>query len=139
MNLLQKARILTIDDERLVCQSIKVRLRMAGFFKVESHTDPTTAMDKVSTYMPDVILLDIMMPEVSGLELLPKLVGLESAPAVIMLSAADMETKYQSLELGAADFINKPIDSKELVVRVKNVLRQHLGDVENVNSQPELT
>ena len=119
---MRKARIMTIDDEQLVCRSIKVRLRMAGFFKIESVNDSTKAFDRICEYHPDLILLDIHMPEVTGLEILDQVLELPNAPTVIMLSAADMETKYNALERGAYDFINKPIDSQELFVRVRRAL-----------------
>ena len=118
----QTANILAIDDEFLVCRALDVHLRMAGFYNVEYQTDSTTALEKIIEFKPDLVLLDIMMPNLGGLELLCEIMKLENPPRVVMLSAADMASKYDALELGAYDFINKPIDSKELIVRVKHAL-----------------
>jgi CheY-like chemotaxis protein len=96
-------RILVVDDVALVCQVVVNQLRSAGFENVASETDPRLVLDAISEFKPDMVLLDILMPNISGLEVLQQI---RSKPEmdkiiVLMLSAAGRDEQYESLELGA--------------------------------------
>jgi putative two-component system response regulator len=104
---------------------VQKHLQMAGYQHFVTSTDPRPVMEMISKELPDVLLLDIMMPEVSGLEILKRLRDDDNAtyvPTIVLTAADNEETKLQALELGAKDFSGKPVNAVELVVRVRNAL-----------------
>jgi two-component system alkaline phosphatase synthesis response regulator PhoP len=120
---LAKTRILVVDDEESILNLITAYLEREGY-------DYRTAMDGPSglkaarTYKPDIIILDIMLPEMDGLEVLSTL-RRESDAYVIMLTAKTEETdKIVGLSLGADDYLTKPFSPRELVARIKSALRR---------------
>ena len=119
------ARILVIDDEPVNVKVIQKYLHEIGYPHVRGITEPTFALEAIDIEQPDVILLDVMMPNVSGLELLasirsnPKTAHL---PIIILTASCDRETKLAVLEGGAMDFLAKPVDPCELGPRVRNAL-----------------
>jgi len=121
-----KARILAADDEPDALELIQVNLKSAGY-DVITAADGNEALRKVRSVMPDLILLDIMLPEMDGLEIC-KTLRREKATAaipIIMLTARAAEIdRVLGLELGADDYMTKPFSPRELILRVKNVLRR---------------
>ena len=124
-------RILVVDDVPLVCKVVENQLKAAGFENVASETNPRLVMDLISDFKPDMILLDILMPEISGIELLKQI---RSNPEldqiiVLMLSAAGRDEQFESLELGALGFMQKPITAIDFVQTVtgKFCLAKRLG------------
>ena len=120
----ESARILVVDDEPLVIRPVVQILNQAGFKRVESENDPRRALHTVQKFRPDLILLDLIMPEMTGVEFLEQL---KSSPdfdeiSVLILSAGRMSDKYKSLRLGAVGFINKPVDPDQLVQSVQQTL-----------------
>lgn len=119
------ARILVIDDEQVNIKVIQKYLKQAGYPQVRGITDPTFAMAGIAIEQPDVILLDVMMPRVSGLELLASIRADQTTahlPVIILTASCDRETKLAVLERGATDFLAKPVDPCELAPRVRNAL-----------------
>ncbi len=121
----ENARIMVIDDEPVMTLFVSKTLNKAGFENILAINNPHVALDEISRFQPDLILLDIVMPELSGLELLDSIRSDERFRdvTVLMLSAADKKSKYQALNLGAVDFINKPVDADDLEIRVRKALR----------------
>jgi two-component system phosphate regulon response regulator PhoB len=121
-----KAKILAADDEPDALELIEVNLKAAGY-EVLIAADGREALQKARVAMPDLILLDIMLPEMDGLEVC-KALRREPATAllpIIMLTARAAEIdRVLGLELGADDYITKPFSPRELVLRVKNVLKR---------------
>ncbi len=124
-------RILVVDDVPLVCTVVAKYLKTAGFENVALETNPHLVMDMISEFKPDMVLLDILMPEISGIEILKKI---RSNPdmdqiIVLMLSAAGRDDQFESLELGALGFMQKPITAVDLVQTVtgKFCLAKRLG------------
>ena len=118
-------KIFIIDDEELNIRVAKKYLRTWGFERVDSTTDPANAVYRIQQEEPDLILLDIMMPEVSGLQILEELRSDESTrhlPVIILTAHAEEEIKHEALELGANDFLSKPIDPMDMLPRVRNLL-----------------
>jgi len=119
-------KILAVDDEADVLDLIAMNLRAAGFTVVTAETG-TAALQKAQSEAPDLILLDLMLPEMSGLEICRALKR-ETATAaipIIMLTAKSEEVdRVVGLELGADDYVAKPFSPRELVLRVKSVLRR---------------
>ena len=121
----ETARILVIDDEAVNIKVIQKYLQQAGYSQIRGITDPTFALMGISIEQPDVILLDVMMPRVSGLELLASIRSNPTTahlPVIILTASCDRETKLAVLERGATDFLAKPVDPCELGPRVRNAL-----------------
>lgn len=118
----EKTKILIIDDDPWVHQILKEGLSKFNF--VSAH-DGSEGLQMVTTERPDLILLDIRMPGISGLDILEKLSKLESRPEVIMVSGHG-ETEYvvKSMKLGAAEFINKPLEPSEVEIHINGVLEK---------------
>ncbi|SFW71280.1 DNA-binding response regulator, OmpR family, contains REC and winged-helix (wHTH) domain [Sinomicrobium oceani] len=117
-------KILIIEDEQELTQVMRTSLEK-GNYLVEHAADYHTALDKIVSYDYDCILLDIMLPGGSGLELLSELKKLRKEEAVIIISAKDaVDDKVLGLELGADDYLAKPFHLAELNARVKSAIRR---------------
>jgi len=119
----EKQRILLVDDDPNISHLVRLYLEKEGFAVTEAARGDT-ALESFQKEMPDLVLLDVMLPGLDGLQVLREIRKTSKAP-VIMLTAKD-ETfdKVLGLELGADDYVTKPFDTKELVARVKAVLRR---------------
>lgn len=118
-------RIVIVDDEPINLKAVCEHLRMAGYQQFFTTSDSTQAIDLIRAERPDIVLLDILMPRVSGLDILNQLRESEEffdLPVIILTAATDHETKLKALESGATEFLTKPVDSVELMVCLKNVL-----------------
>ncbi|MBX5492318.1 MAG: response regulator transcription factor [Chloroflexi bacterium] len=119
-------RILVVDDEKHIVQLVKLYLGNEGY-QVEVAYNGREALDKARQLRPDLIVLDLMLPETSGLEVCRQL-RQESDVPIIMLTARDeAEDRVAGLELGADDYVTKPFNPRELAARVKAVLRRTAG------------
>ncbi len=119
-------RIVIIDDEPINIRVVRRMLMLAGYEQFFTTTDPAAALELIRSCQPDVVLLDIMMPEISGLEILRQLRDdekLVDLPVIILTAATERETKLEALRLGATEFLTKPVDSTELEARLRNVLK----------------
>lgn len=119
------ATIMLVDDEPIIIKALQKYLREAGYDKFVTTSEPRDALDLIRKNRPDVIVLDIMMPHVSGLNILEVIRGdrsLHHLPVVILSASGDDEMKQNALELGATDFLTKPIKPTELVPRIRNAL-----------------
>ena len=136
------AKILIIDDEELVIRVVRRFLVSDGYQNFTTVTDPRQALDEIERVKPDVVLLDIMMPNITGLDLLrvrQKVPHLQPIPYIILSATNDNQVKRQALELGATDFLGKPVDPSDLILRVQNALtvKQHYDYVSNYAAQLE--
>jgi len=120
-------RILIVEDEESVLDPLELLLSKEGF-TIETARDGREALDKFAKTNPDLILLDLMLPEVSGTEVCRQIRAKSQVP-IIMLTAKDTEVdKVVGLELGADDYVVKPYSKAELVARIKAVLRRNNAD-----------
>lgn len=118
-----KNKILVVDDERSIADIIQFNLEKEGYI-VDTAYDGEEGMNKVNQIMPDLIILDVMMPKKDGFQVL-KEIRLKYNTPVLMLTAKEEEVdKVLGLELGADDYITKPFSMRELVARVKSNLRR---------------
>src|SRR6267142_1301401 len=123
-------KILVVDDEPDAIELIKFNLK-AGGYEVITAADGEEALKKARAVLPDLIILDLMLPEVDGLEVCKILRRDPSTSAIpiIMLTAKAAEIdRVLGLELGADDYITKPFSPRELVLRIKNLLRRGNGE-----------
>jgi len=119
-------KVLVADDEPDMLRFLKSQLEK--HYEVLEAVDGNQAVEKARQYLPDLILLDMMMPEKDGIQACRELkaqVATQSIPVVLLTARADEDTKYSALNAGANDFLTKPFSSTELHVRVKNLIESH--------------
>lgn len=127
-------RILLVDDEPLIADSLSYSLRREGF-EVKAVGDGTQALQEVEDFEPDLIVLDIMLPGMSGLEVCRQL-RTHSATPVIMLTARGEEIdRVLGLEVGADDYLAKPFSFRELLARIRSILRRVELDRQSTQTQ----
>lgn len=117
---LTQATIMMVDDEPTTMDIMQAFLEDGGYRRFVLVEDSTRAMAEIEERRPDIVLLDLMMPEVTGFEILQRVRAhsrLSQLPVLILTSSADAETKLQALDQGATDFLAKPVDSSELTLR----------------------
>lgn len=142
-DVLSDPRIAIIDDQPVNIKVVQKYLKLAGYRQFFTTADSTQALELIARERPDVVLLDIMMPQVSGLEILERLRQNEQfvdLPVIILTAATDRETKIAALRLGASEFLGKPVDSVELEARLRNVLttKTHQDRLKNYAWELEL-
>jgi len=121
-----QTRILVVDDEEKIVNIVKAYLEREGYQVITAY-DGKAALDLARSQLPDLIVLDLMLPGMSGWDICRAL-RKESEVPIIMLTARDEDTeKIVGLELGADDYLTKPFNPKELVSRVRAVLRRSIG------------
>ena len=119
--------ILVVDDEKNIVQLARLYLNNEGF-RVESAHDGKQALEKARALKPDLIVLDIMMPEMDGLTVCKELRKTSNVPVIILTARGDDIDRIIGLEIGADDYMAKPFNPRELVARVKAVLRRSQGE-----------
>ena len=122
---LRTSKIMIVDDEDLVLRVVRRFLSADGYTSFVTLTDPRQALEVIDREQPDVVLLDIMMPHITGLDLLKvrqKTNSLQHIPFIILSANSENQTKREALKLGATDFLGKPVDPSDLTVRVQNAL-----------------
>jgi diguanylate cyclase (GGDEF)-like protein len=123
--LINDAKIMMVDDEPLNMDVLEIHLGAEGYNKFVAVSDSTKAMERLREELPDVLLLDLVMPEVTGFDILRYIRDdekLRYLPVIVLTSANDAATKLEALTLGATDFLAKPIDASELALRLRNTL-----------------
>ncbi len=124
-NLLHQARILVVDDEPSNVLLLRRVLRNAGYQAIESASNGVEAVEMCKAQVPDLILLDLMMPQRDGYGVLEDLRGLrehQHLPVLVLTADINPETTRRVLGAGATDFLTKPFDHAEVILRVKNLL-----------------
>ncbi|MBE0480141.1 MAG: response regulator transcription factor [Dehalococcoidia bacterium] len=116
-------RILVVDDEPRMVQFIAMNLELEGF-QVMSASCGYEAMEKVTRDFPDLVVLDIMMPDIDGFETLKNIRQLSTVPVIFLSVKGEEVDRVRGLDLGADDYLTKPFSPRELVSRIKAVLRR---------------
>ncbi|MGA8426445.1 MAG: response regulator transcription factor [Candidatus Dormiibacterota bacterium] len=116
-------RVLVVDDEPAITDFIKLGLTREGF-EVETAPDGRAALTIVDRFSPDVVVLDVMMPRMDGIELTTVLAGDPRRGLVILSARDDSHDRIHGLDVGADDYLGKPFEFNELVARVRSVLRR---------------
>ena len=122
---LRDAVIMMVDDEPITIEVTQIYLEEAGYSRFVSTHEPLRTLELIRSERPDLLLLDVVMPGTDGFEILCSMEEanvLEEVPTIVLTSSTDAETKLRALELGATDFLSKPVDPSELVLRVRNTL-----------------
>lgn len=116
-------RVLVVDDELRMIGFIRMNLELEGYQVIEAHNG-VEALEAIRTKLPDVVLLDIMMPELDGFETLRMLREFSNIPVIMLTAKGEENDKVYGLELGADDYVTKPFGPRELSSRIKAVLRR---------------
>ena len=127
-------RILVVDDEKNIIDLVTLYLERDGF-KVESANDGARALEMIQENEPSLVVLDIMLPEVDGFEVCRQTRATSEVPIIMLTARDDDIDKIVGLELGADDYLTKPFNPRELVARVKAILRR-LDRSEPDDNQP---
>ena len=118
-------KVLIVDDEEMAIKLVEHQMKLDGF-EVITSTDGREAMDLIKSQEPDLVISDIMMPFMSGLELLELIKAEQKKIPVILVSALDdVEVIQTAIGMGADDFVIKPVKMDELSLRIKRVLANH--------------
>lgn len=126
-------KILVIDDEVAIRDLIELILKRENY-QVKTAENGMIGLQEISSFEPDLVLLDLMLPDYSGYDVCRE-IGKKSTIPVIMLSAKnEIIDKVLGLELGAEDYLTKPFDNRELLARIKVVLRRYEASDTNINS-----
>ena len=126
--------VLVVDDEKNIVQLARLYLNKEGY-QVESAYDGLEALKMAKSVRPDLIILDLMMPEMDGLEVCRELRKTSNVPIIMLTAKGDDIDRIVGLEIGADDYMTKPFNPRELVARVKAVLRR---TAQNAPTQPVL-
>lgn len=132
----KSAKIMIVDDEPLNIMTFRQHLKGEGYDNFVTTEDPKKALVMIREEQPDVLLLDIHMPHISGLDIVRVMAldpVMQHIPVLILTASTDPRVRKKALDLGASDFLAKPIDPNELLPRVRNaiILKQHYDMVSN--------
>lgn len=116
-------KILVVDDEKGIVDAISYAFRREGYI-VETADNGQEALNKLSTFCPNIIILDVMMPKMNGFEVCKRLEHRNDLGIILLTAKNDIVDKVLGLEFGADDYITKPFDIRELVARVKSIMRR---------------
>ena len=116
-------RILVVDDEERMVRFIRLNLEHDGF-RVSEAFKGTEALDKLRSTLPDLVLLDVMLPDIDGFEVLRMIREVSTIPVIMLTAKGEEDDRVKGLELGADDYVTKPFSPRELVSRVRAVLRR---------------
>ena len=124
----KKQRILIVDDEKGLVRLMRMNLEHDGFEVVEANNG-AQAMDRLRATIPDLILLDVMMPDMDGFTVLKMVREVGPTPVIMLTAKGEEDDKIRGLELGADDYVTKPFSPRELTSRIRAVLRRgNYGD-----------
>ena len=127
-------KILVVDDDLNICELLKLYLENEGYM-VFTANDGQEAVDTFQTKTPDLVLLDIMLPKKDGWQVCREIRKISSAPSIMLTAKGETFDKVLGLELGADDYVVKPFDAKEVMARVKAVLRRTNGEGESTENE----
>jgi two-component system response regulator MtrA len=134
------ARILLVEDDPSIREVTALGLRAAGF-AVETAPDGALGLERWRASAPDLVLLDVMLPRLDGLEVLRAIRRESTTPVVMLTARADTIDVVVGLESGADDYVRKPFDMPELVARVRAALRRHTrgpADIDAAGAEPPI-
>lgn len=116
-------KVLVVDDEPPLVRALTINLQAAGW-EVVTAADGRSALDAAATTHPDVVLLDLGLPDIDGMEVLAGLRGWTKVPIVVLSARQHGEDKVEALDLGADDYVTKPFDMNELMARLRAAVRR---------------
>jgi DNA-binding response OmpR family regulator len=125
--------LLIVDDDQELCSLLVEYLTPEGF-SVELIGNGVAALERLANRSPDLVVLDVMLPELSGFEVLRRIRATSAVPVIMLTARGEEVDRVVGLEMGADDYLSKPFSPRELVARIKAVLRRSAGDAGPVAS-----
>ncbi len=116
-------RLLIVDDDRTILRTLRITLRARGY-EIEAVTNGADALSSVAETAPDLVVLDLGLPDLDGIEVLRRIRRSSAVPVVVLSARHESEDKVEALDEGADDFVTKPFGSEELLARVRAALRR---------------
>jgi two-component system KDP operon response regulator KdpE len=123
------SRILVVDDDPQLSRALRITLRAAGY-EVVTASDGRTALHEAAAEHPDLVILDLGLPDLDGTEVLAGLRPWFTGPVLVLSARADSHDKIDALDAGADDYVSKPFDMGELLARLRALLRRGIGEAE---------
>lgn len=134
---MSKVKILIVDDDNNIAELISLYLQKEGYDTQEVYSGKK-ALEAYEAYEPDLVLLDVMLPEMDGYDVCKAIRKNNRTPIIMLTAKCDVFDKVLGLELGADDYIAKPFDPKELIARVKAVLRRSVKEEHVVETKNQI-
>ncbi len=122
----QGARILVVDDEPQIRRSLQINLESRGY-SVTTAKNGVEALESCANRIPDVIIIDLLLPDITGVEVTKRLREYATVPIIVLSAIEDETQKVTALEMGADDYVTKPFGMEELLARIRSVLRRAAG------------
>lgn len=126
------AKVLIVDDDKNICELLRLYLEKDGYVTVIAN-DGDEAVKAFNAQEPDIILLDVMLPKLDGWQVCREIRKTSQVPIIMLTAKGETFDKVFGLELGADDYITKPFDAKEVVARIKAVMRRGVKAAENAD------
>jgi len=117
-------KILVVDDEINICELLTLELELEGYVTERAH-DGKAALEKFRSFQPDLIILDLMLPEISGIDVCKEITAENNVPIIMLTAKSEISDRILGLNCGADDYITKPFDTGELLARVNALLRRY--------------
>ncbi len=130
-------QVLIVDDEKTLVKALTFNLEKEGF-RVDQAYDGEEALEKVFSLKPDIVVLDLMLPEIDGFEVCRQIRKKLEVPIIMLTARSEDIDKVLGLELGADDYLTKPFNSRELVARIKAILRRSAAYEEEAKKQIQI-
>lgn len=130
-----RQKVLVVDDEISICDLVRINLEAEGY-EVKIANDGLSALKRIEDFNPNLLVLDIMLPGVNGFEICKKVTSENPIPIIMLTAKSDIVDKVLGLELGADDYITKPFHTRELIARVKALLRRTSNEIKNESPRP---
>jgi two-component system KDP operon response regulator KdpE len=127
--------ILVVDDEPQILRALRINLKTRGY-DVDTAAGGLDALAEAARHVPDVILLDLGLPDMDGLDVIAGLRSWTNVPIVVLSGRASQETKVEALDAGADDYVTKPFSMDELLARLRAVLRRHHDEEAPAEAEP---
>ncbi|HOW91174.1 MAG TPA: response regulator transcription factor [Anaerolineaceae bacterium] len=127
-------RILVVDDEPLYIRLLKVNLEQEGY-QIVSASDGEEALEAISLNMPDLIILDVVMPKLDGITVMQRVRQFSNVPIILLTALGEEQDRVKGLNIGADDYVVKPFSATELIARVRAVLRRSQDQAEGTKSK----
>ena len=118
------AKIFIVEDEKPIARFLQIALEKIGFKTAIEHNG-RRAYERIMQEKFNLVLLDVMLPEMDGMEICQKVREVSDVPIIILTARDEIKDKVEGLELGANDYVTKPFDNEELIARIKGILKRH--------------
>ncbi len=131
---MQQTKVLIVDDDTNIAELIRLCLEKEGYTTIVAN-DGVKAIEKFKTEAPNLVLLDVMMPKVDGWQVCREIRRVSNIPIIMLTAKGDTFDKVLGLELGADDYMVKPFESKELIARIKAVMRRYESKGQDISKE----